>query len=127
MRTGRAELQAAGEARAAAAVLQRLAAVDPLNEQAAVGLMRAYALAGQRHLALGAYRRLQARLADELAVPFEAARTRERLAAFEPPAAARRLREAARSTYRRLGAAHPSLSRPPGRPSGGSRHRSAQP
>ena len=81
------ELQAAGELRAAASVLERLAAVDPLSEQAAAGLMRAYALAGQRHLALGAYRRLRERLADELAVEpgTEARQLRDEIAAGRLP------------------------------------------
>ncbi len=67
-------------------------------------------LHGERGRRLDAARALRKALArfEELRIPFEAARTRERLAAFEPPAVARRLREAARSTYRRLGAAPPS-------------------
>jgi hypothetical protein len=61
---------------------------------------------GRRPEAVAALRRALARF-EELAVPFEAARTRERLAVFEPPTTARRLREAARATYRRLGAVQP--------------------
>jgi len=63
-----AELEAAGDQRGAAGALERLTAVDPLNEPAATGLMRAYALAGQRHLAMGRYRQLEERLAEELGV-----------------------------------------------------------
>ena len=48
-----------------------------------------------------ALRRAVARY-DRLDVPFEAARTREHLAALEPPPAARRLLEAALATYERL-------------------------
>jgi DNA-binding SARP family transcriptional activator len=73
------ELEAAGDVNAAAAALERLAAVDPLSEEAAIGVIRTHALAGQRHLALRWYRQFQARLADELGI--------------EPGAGARRLYE----------------------------------
>jgi hypothetical protein len=63
-----------------------------------------HAESGRRGEAARSLRRALARF-EELSVPFEAARTRERLAPFEPPAVARRLAQAARSTYRRLGAA----------------------
>jgi DNA-binding SARP family transcriptional activator len=85
-----AELEAAGDLRGAALVGERLAAADPLNEQAVVALMRVYALAGQRHLALGWFRQLEARLAEELGVApgTEARRLREEVAAGRfPPAA----------------------------------------
>jgi DNA-binding SARP family transcriptional activator len=83
------ELEAAGEVHAAAAILERLAAVDPLNEEAVTGVMRAHALAGQRHLALRWYRQLEERLAEELGVEPgpEARRLHEELAAGRfPPA-----------------------------------------
>jgi DNA-binding SARP family transcriptional activator len=73
------ELRRDGDAAGAAAVLERLAAADPLDERAVVVLMRAYATAGQRHLALAAYRQLHTRLAGELGV--------------EPTQATRRLRD----------------------------------
>jgi DNA-binding SARP family transcriptional activator len=83
------ELEAAGDLRGAAVVGERLAAADPLNEQAVVALMRVYALAGQRHLALGWFRQLETRLAGELGVApgTEARRLREEVAAGRfPPA-----------------------------------------
>ena len=54
--------------RAAAQVLERLALIDPLDEQAVAALMLALARTGQRHLALGWYRELRSRLADEVGV-----------------------------------------------------------
>jgi adenylate cyclase len=84
-----AEQEAAGEPAAAAATLERLATADPLNEQAVSGLMRAYARAGQRHLALGWYRQLEAGLAEELGVQpvTQARQLRDEIAAGSfPPA-----------------------------------------
>jgi DNA-binding SARP family transcriptional activator len=63
-----AELSGRGDHRAAAEILERLALADPLNEELVAALMSAFAAAGQRHLALGWYRQLQQRLADELGV-----------------------------------------------------------
>jgi DNA-binding SARP family transcriptional activator/tetratricopeptide (TPR) repeat protein len=83
------ELEAAGDLRGATVVGERLAAADPLNEQAVVALMRVYALAGQRHLALGWFRQLEARLAGELGVApgTEARRLQEEVASGRfPPA-----------------------------------------
>jgi len=82
------EQEAAGEP-GAAATLERLAAADPLNEQAVSSLMRAYALAGQRHLALGWYHKLEAGLAEELGVQpgTQARQLREEIAAGRFPAA----------------------------------------
>jgi DNA-binding SARP family transcriptional activator len=85
-----AELEAGGDLRGAAGALERLVAVDPLNEPAATGLIRAYALAGQRHLAIGRYRQLEERLAEELGVEpgAEARRLHQEIAAGRfPPAA----------------------------------------
>jgi DNA-binding SARP family transcriptional activator len=90
------ELEAAGDVRAALAALERLAAVDPLSEEAAIGVIRAHALDGQRHLALRWYRQLETRLAEELGVEpgAEARRLYEEIAAgrfppaTEPPVAA---------------------------------------
>jgi hypothetical protein len=62
---------------------------------------RTHAQAGRPAEAARALRRALARF-ERLSVPFEAARTREHLAALEPPTAARPLLEAARSTYERL-------------------------
>jgi DNA-binding SARP family transcriptional activator len=84
------ELEAVGDVHAAVAALERLAAVDPLSEEAAIGVIRAHALAGQRHLALRWYRQLEGRLAGELGVEpgAEARRLREEIAAGRfPPTA----------------------------------------
>jgi DNA-binding SARP family transcriptional activator len=84
------ELEASGDVHAAVAALERLAAADPLSEEAAVGVIRAHALAGQRHLALRWYRQLETRLAEELGVEpgAEARRLHEEIAAGRfPPAA----------------------------------------
>ena len=64
----------------------------------------AHAQAGRTREAAQALRRALAGF-ERLGVPFEAARTRERLAAVEPPGAARSLLEAALATYERLGCA----------------------
>jgi hypothetical protein len=56
---------------------------------------------GRARQAAQALRRSLARF-EQLGVPFEAARTREQLAAVEPAAAARSLLQAALSTYERL-------------------------
>jgi hypothetical protein len=64
----------------------------------------AHAQAGRTREAAQALRRALAWF-ERLGVPFEAARTRERLAAVEPPGAARSLLEAALATYERLGCA----------------------
>ena len=45
----------------------------------------------------------RARPFERLSVPFEAARTREQLAAMEPATTARSLLQVARGTYERLG------------------------
>jgi DNA-binding SARP family transcriptional activator len=73
------ELEAAGDLDGATAALERLAAADPLSEEAVMAVIRAHALAGQRHLALRWYRQFEARLDEELGV--------------EPGAEARRLHE----------------------------------
>jgi DNA-binding SARP family transcriptional activator len=83
-------LEAGGDVHAAVTALERLAAVDPLSEEAAIGVIRAHALAGQRHLALRSYRQLETRLAEELGVEpgAEARRLREEIATGRfPPAA----------------------------------------
>ena len=64
----------------------------------------AHAQAGRTREAAQALRRALAGF-ERLGVPFEAARTRERLAAVEPPGAARSLLEAALATYERLACA----------------------
>ncbi|MBC2900529.1 BTAD domain-containing putative transcriptional regulator [Streptomyces cupreus] len=51
----------------AAAVLRTAVGIDPPYEDAAVALMRVYALAGRRHEALGEYRRLRAAMERESA------------------------------------------------------------
>lgn len=63
-----ASLERRGDLDAAADVLDRLAASDPLHEEAHLALMRVLALAGARHLALARYSQLEVRLRDELAV-----------------------------------------------------------
>jgi hypothetical protein len=63
-----------------------------------------HAQAGRPPAAGRALRRALARF-ERLSVPFEAARTREELAALEPSRAARPLLEAALSTYERLACA----------------------
>jgi len=83
------ELEAAGDVDAAAVAFERLAAVDPLSEEAAIAVIRAHALAGQRHLALRWYRQLETRLAGELGVEpgSEARRLHQEIAAGRfPPA-----------------------------------------
>jgi len=55
--------------------LQRVVSEDPVDEEAHVGLMRAYAASGRRHQALGQYGRLQQALLRELgAEPHAASR-----------------------------------------------------
>jgi DNA-binding SARP family transcriptional activator len=94
------ELEIAGDLDAATAALERLAAVDPLSEEAVTALVRAHALAGQRHLALRWYRQFEARLGEELGVEpgAEARRLHDEIAAgrfpAEAPAAAARPRPA---------------------------------
>lgn len=61
-------LERRGDVEAAADVLDRLVASDPLHEEAHLVLMRVLARAGARHLALARYRQLEARLRDELGV-----------------------------------------------------------
>lgn len=63
-----ATLEQAGSFEAAADVLERLVASDPLHEEAHLGLMRVLALGGARHLALARYRQIEERLRDELGV-----------------------------------------------------------
>lgn len=83
------ELETAGDLDAAAAALERLAAVDPLSEEAATAVIRAHALAGQRHLALRWYRQFETRLDEELGVApgAEARRLHEEIVAGRFPAA----------------------------------------
>jgi len=57
-----------GELVSAAQVLERSISLDPFDERAVGELMRCYAAAGQRHLALARYAQLEARLADGLGV-----------------------------------------------------------
>jgi len=64
----------------------------------------AHAQAGRPAEAVRALRRALARF-ERLSVPFEAARTREHLAALESPTAARPLLEVALSAYERLACA----------------------
>ena len=61
-------LSAGGDVRGAAEALERVVDLDPFNEDAVRHLMNAYALAGQRHLALARFAQLEARLSDELGV-----------------------------------------------------------
>jgi hypothetical protein len=61
-----------------------------------------HAQAGRSPEAIGALGRSLARF-ERLSVPFEAARTREHLAALEPATTARSLLQVARGTYERLG------------------------
>ena len=63
-----ASLERRGDFEAAADVLDRLVASDPLHEEACLALMRVLALAGARHLALARYGQLEMRLRDELGV-----------------------------------------------------------
>jgi DNA-binding SARP family transcriptional activator len=81
-----ADLSGRGDHQAAAEILERLSLADPLNEQLVAALMSAFAAAGQRHLALGWYRQLQQRLADELGVSPspQLAKLRARIAAGRP-------------------------------------------
>ncbi|GAA0659193.1 hypothetical protein GCM10010193_07490 [Kitasatospora atroaurantiaca] len=74
-------LEARAEVDRAAAALRRALAADPLHEEAAVALMRVYALAGRRHEALHEYDRLRAALEREFtAAPGPAAeRLREQI------------------------------------------------
>ncbi|MBT2446968.1 hypothetical protein J7F03_07765 [Streptomyces sp. ISL-43] len=58
-------LEARADFDGAAAALRTAVGIDPLHEDAAVALMRVYALAGRRHEALGEYRRLRAALERE--------------------------------------------------------------
>jgi DNA-binding SARP family transcriptional activator len=94
------ELEAAGDLDGAAAALERLAAADPLSEEAVMAVIRAHALAGQRHLALRWYRQFEARLDEELGV--------------EPGAEARRLHEEIAAGRFPVAAAEPAA--PPGPP-----------
>ena len=85
------ELEAAGDLDAATAAVERLAAVDPLSEEAATAVIRAHALAGQRHLALRWYRQFETRLDEELGVEpgAEVRRLHEEIVAVRfPPAPA---------------------------------------
>lgn len=63
-----ASLERGGSFDAAVDMLDRLAASDPLHEEAHLALMRVLALAGARHLALARYRQLEERLREELGV-----------------------------------------------------------
>jgi DNA-binding SARP family transcriptional activator len=69
------ELEGRGDHRGAIAALERLIALEPLNEAGHCGLIRLHAIAGRRHTALGWYRQLEDRLGVELGVaPGDAAR-----------------------------------------------------
>lgn len=59
-------LEAGGDSTAAESVLRGTLAIDPLNEDAVRGLMRALAMSGQPHLALREYRAFIEALAEEL-------------------------------------------------------------
>ena len=59
------ERERRGDWRGAVHVFERLAAVDPLHEDAYCGLLRIHAAQGQRHLALRWYRQLEDRLREE--------------------------------------------------------------
>ncbi len=85
------ELAGSGDLSRAATVFARLVALDPLNEDAVTGLMRAHADAGERHLALRAYQQLATRLDDELGVApaAQARECRDRIAAGQYPPAER--------------------------------------
>jgi DNA-binding SARP family transcriptional activator len=97
------ELEAAGDLDGATAALERLAAADPLSEEAVTAVIRSHALAGQRHLALRWYRQFEARLDEELGV--------------EPGAEARRLHEdIAAGRFPAAGPAASAGSRPTGPP-----------
>lgn len=61
-------LERRGSLEAAAGVLDRLAASDPLHEEAHFALMRVLARTGARHLALARYGQLERRLREELGV-----------------------------------------------------------
>jgi len=63
-----AEAERRGDRRLAATSLERLVALDPLDERAAAALMRLQAASGHRHLALRTYRGLEDRLRDDLGV-----------------------------------------------------------
>ena len=65
--TGLAQLyESGGELGQAIETLRLVAATDPLHEEAHVGLMRLYALSGQRHQALRQYDQLREALRQEL-------------------------------------------------------------
>jgi DNA-binding SARP family transcriptional activator len=64
-----ARLQAsAGKLDHAADLLQRAAAIDPLNEECQVELIRVYGLSGQRHLAMQQYKQFAETILEELGV-----------------------------------------------------------
>lgn len=63
-----ASLEQGGSLEAAADILDRLVASDPLHEDAHLALMRVLASAGARHSALARYRQLEDRLRTELDV-----------------------------------------------------------
>jgi DNA-binding SARP family transcriptional activator len=60
------ELERAGHPTDAAGVAQRALALDPLSDTAALAAIHAYALAGERGVALDAFDRYAARLADQV-------------------------------------------------------------
>jgi DNA-binding SARP family transcriptional activator/tetratricopeptide (TPR) repeat protein len=62
------ELERRGDERGAVGALERLVALEPLNEAGHCGLIRLHALGGRRHMALRCYRQLQDRLEVELGV-----------------------------------------------------------
>lgn len=62
------ELEHAGQERSALAAVERLAALDPLNEQAHVLLARLHLQDGRQHLAARCYARLDTALRTELGV-----------------------------------------------------------
>ena len=87
-----AELERIGDARRASELLERLVGLDPLNEEAVLGLMRAHARAGRRHLALRQYSRIEAALREELGVEpgSELSQLRAEIASGGFPAGAQR-------------------------------------
>src|SRR5688572_25835447 len=58
--------EARGDAQAAIGVLQQVIEVEPLYEEAHLGLMRLYAMSGQRHQAVRQYQQLREALKQEL-------------------------------------------------------------
>jgi DNA-binding SARP family transcriptional activator len=97
-------LERRGSLEAAADVLDRLVASDPLHEEAHLALMRVLALAGARHVALTRYAQLEVRLREELGVETGPAvrRLHDEIAAgtFPPTEAVPRRRQPGQTTTR---------------------------